>query len=1168
MIDLPRIFGEPGHTLLGGVPEGYDALLLTAVRRRMPERDILVVARDEGRMTSLAEALAFFGGDRDLVVFPAWDCLPYDRVSPNPGVVSRRIAALAKLAARQTGAGRLVLTTVAAALQRLPEAEGVAAMRFPIAVGNPLDLAALTGFLAKAGYARTGTVTDPGEFALRGGLLDLYPAGADLPLRIDLFGEDVESIRTFDPGTQRSAEAITAADVMPMSEVILDEASITRFRGGYVDLFGAMTGGDALYESVSAGRRHAGMEHWLPLFHRALRTLFDAVPGATVVLDHQIAALCDARFAMIDEHYQARQDIPTGLLAGDLPTYRPIEPQRLYLTPETWRKGLVGRPVVELSPFTEAMADESGSTATVDAGCRRARDFAIARRSADISLLDAVRDALVAERSAGRRVVVAGFTTGSRDRMISLLADHGVDRLVSADTWAEVSRTTPDHVAVVAFGLDHGFETPDLLVLSEQDVFGDRLIRPARRQRRADALLAEVSRIGEGDLVVHVEHGIGRFDGLQTLSLGNAPHDCLRLLYDGGDRLYVPVENMDVLSRFGPAEGDVPLDKLGAANWQARKARLKKRISDMAGQLLKVAADRRLRPGRTLEPTTGPYEEFCARFPYSETEDQSRAIADVLADMASGTPMDRLICGDVGFGKTEVALRAAFVAAMNGAQVAVVVPTTLLARQHAKTFSERFAGLPVRVAQLSRLVAARDARAVKEGLADGKVDIVVGTHALLAANVSFKDLGLLIIDEEQHFGVRHKEALKQLRADVHVVTLTATPIPRTLQMAMTGVREMSVIATPPVDRLAVRTFITPFDPVVIREALQRERFRGGQIYYVCPRIADLDDVAQRVRAMMPDIRLAIAHGRMPAKQLESVMTAFYDGAVDALISTAIVESGLDIPTVNTLVIHRADLFGLAQLYQLRGRIGRAKLRAYAYLTLPNKHVLGHAAEQRLVVMQKLDNLGAGFSLASHDLDIRGAGNLLGEEQSGHIREVGIELYQQLLQEAIESLRATQSGAAAPAGDWSPQINLGTAVLIPDDYVSDLDVRLGLYRRVADLRDRSEIDAFAVELADRFGTIPDTVNHLLDIVAIKQLCRAAGVAKLDSGDRGAILAFRNDSFANPEGLVAFIAAQAGTIKLRPDHRLVVVRDWGLVDRRVKESQRLLADLGRIAAAAPR
>jgi len=1163
VIPYERIFGEPGRANVGGVPEGFDALVLAEAAARLPGRDLIFVARDEPRMMQTAEALAFFGAGVRALAFPAWDCLPYDRVSPNPAVLSRRLEVLLRLARPEPG-GRVLLTTVAAATQRVPLAASLAGWRRTLAPKGRLEPEELARFLAAVGYLRVGTVSEPGDFALRGGIVDVFPTGAAAPVRVDLFGEEIEALRSFDPLTQRSTGPVEAVDLLPMSEAVLDEQAVTRFRQGYQALFG--TGGDdPLYASISAGHRHPGMEHWLPLLHERLATIFDYLPGAAVVLDHQAEAVREARQALVAEHYQARLDAPKGLLAGEAPVYRPVPPDGLFLDDAAWEAALAGRPVAAFSPLAELASTEAGEGASYDAGARQARTFAAARLAQDVNLFDAVRDAVNAERGQGRRVVVTGFTDGSRDRLRTLMADHGVGGLATVAAWSEVEGLPKATVALATLGLEHGFETPEMVLLAEQDILGDRLARPARRPRKAEAFLAEAQQIAEGDLVVHVEHGIGRYEGLQTLQLGNAPHDCLKVVYDGGDRLFVPVENIEVLSRYGPAEGDVALDKLGAAQWQQRKARLKKRIAEMAGELLKVAAERRLRPGRSMTPPEGLYEEFCARFPYAETEDQARAIADVLQDLASGLPMDRLICGDVGFGKTEVALRAAFLAAMSGTQVAVIVPTTLLARQHARTFRERFANLPVRVEQLSRFVAAKKAREVKQGLAEGTVEIVVGTHALLAKDVAFKDLGLLVIDEEQHFGVRHKEALKRLKADVHVLTLTATPIPRTLQMALVGVREMSVIATPPVDRLAVRTYVTPFDPVTVREALMRERFRGGQSYYVAPRISDLETVAERLRVLTPEIKFAVAHGRMAPTQLEAAMGAFYDGEVDVLLSTAIVESGLDIPRVNTMVVHRADMFGLAQLYQLRGRIGRAKLRAYAYLTLPNKHVLGKAAEQRLGVLQRLDNLGAGFSLASHDLDIRGAGNLLGEEQSGHIKEVGVELYQQMLEEAVAQARAEAEGARRLGdGDWSPQINLGTAVLIPEDYVADLDVRLGLYRRIGAVRDEAELNALAVELADRFGPLPDSVNHLLDVVAVKQLCRQAGVQRFDAGDGGAVVTFRNDSFANPAGLVGYIAQQAGTVKLRPDHRLVVVRPWAAVATRVTESRRILADLAKVAA----
>ena len=664
-----------------------------------------------------------------------------------------------------------------------------------------------------------------------------------------------------------------------------------------------------------------------------------------------------------------------------------------------------------------------------------------------------------------------------------------------------------------------------------------------------------------GDLVVHVDHGIGRFVGLTNIEAAGAPHDCLEIHYAGGDKLFLPVENIELLSRYGSEETAVELDRLGGAGWQTRKARMKSRIREIAAELIKIAAERQLREAPRLALGTGLYDEFCAGFPYEETEDQRTSIDAVIDDLAAGRPMDRLVCGDVGFGKTEVALRAAFLSVMNGKQVAVVVPTTLLARQHAKTFADRFRGFPVNVAQVSRLVAPAQVAKVKQGLAEGSIDIVIGTHALLGKTVKFKDLGLVIVDEEQHFGVAHKEKLKSLRAEVHVLTLTATPIPRTLQLALTGVRELSIIASPPVDRLSVRTFVTPFDPLVVREALLRERYRGGQAFYVVPRIEDLPDAKEFLDKNVPEIRVAVAHGQMPSGVLEDIMSAYYDGKYDVLLSTTIIESGLDIPTANTLIVHRADRFGLAQLYQLRGRVGRSKVRAYALFTLPPERKITAQAERRLKVLQSLDSLGAGFQLASHDLDIRGAGNLLGEEQSGHIKEVGYELYQQMLEEAVMSLKA---GIAAPVADrWSPQITIGTPVLIPDDYVADLHVRLSLYRRLSELEDEGEIDAIGAEMVDRFGPMPEEVKQLLAIVAIKTLCRRANVEKVEAGPKGVVLSFRDGSFANPDGLVRYIRDRGPSARVRPDMKVVFFEDWERPEARLKGTARILRSLVNLA-----
>jgi transcription-repair coupling factor (superfamily II helicase) len=716
-------------------------------------------------------------------------------------------------------------------------------------------------------------------------------------------------------------------------------------------------------------------------------------------------------------------------------------------------------------------------------------------------------------------------------------------------------------VALAVLGLDSGFETADVAVITEEDILGERLVRPRRQSKRAENFIAEATSLSAGDLVVHVDHGIGRFHGLRAIEAAGAPHDCLEIHYASGDKLFLPVENIELLSRFGSEGAGVELDRLGGAAWQSRKARMKNRIREIASELIKVAAERQLREAPRLTVAPGLYDEFCAGFPYEETDDQEASIAAVLNDLSAGRPMDRLICGDVGFGKTEIALRAAFIAAMNGKQVAVVVPTTLLSRQHFKTFSDRLRGYPLNVAQASRLVSPRELIAVKRRLAEGDIDIVVGTHALLGKAIKFKDLGLIVVDEEQHFGVAHKEKLKQLRAEVHVLTLTATPIPRTLQLALSGVREMSIIATPPVDRLAVRTFVSPFDPVVVREALLRERYRGGQTFYVCPRIEDIAGAKEFLDKNVPEVRVAIAHGQMPPTMLEDVMSAFYDGKFDVLLSTAIVESGLDIPTANTIIVHRADMFGLAQIYQLRGRVGRAKLRAYALLTLPPKRKITPQAERRLKVLQSLDTLGAGFQLASHDLDIRGAGNLLGDEQSGHIKEVGYELYQQMLEEAVMSLKA---GISAPVADkWSPQITIGTAVLIPEDYVADLPVRLSLYRRLSEIEDDQAIEGFAAELVDRFGPLPEEVEYLLQVVAIKSLCRRANVEKIEVGPKGAVLSFRDNIFSNPDGLISYIAKHEAGARVRPDMKVVFFDEWESPKARLRGAAGILRALAGLA-----
>jgi transcription-repair coupling factor (superfamily II helicase) len=1159
-LPVERLLKAP-HMIASGVPEGLDALLLGELARQTPRgAPILHIARDANRLVTLEDAIAFFAPDVTALTFPAWDGVPYDRVAPNADTIARRITTLSELTHRETvgnTSSLIVLTTVNAVVQRVPPRAFIAASSIRLAAGNAVSMQELVERLELSGYGRAGTVTDPGQYAVRGGILDLYPPGAQ-PVRFDFFGDTLESIRAFDPETQRTAARLDTVELLPMSELVLPPDVRRAFRQRYVELFGPVTGDDPLYESISAGRQHQGMEHWLPLFHDRLDMLFDYLPNALVSLDPLVDDARIKRLEQVVDHYEARAQALERKTFG-APPYHPVPPESMFLSEAEWLQAVTSRQTIALDPFEHP---ETPGGKIVSFGGRQGRSFAAERQTEGGNVFDAVVAHAKRLKGEEKRVIVACWSNGARERLATLLFEHGIGETEGVATFADAIALPDVTTAFAVLPLETGFEAPGLAVIDEQDILGDRLVRKTRGKRRAD-VLTEVSSLSVGDLVVHADHGIGRFVGLTAIEAAGKPHDCLELHYSGGDKLYLPVENIELLSRYGSDEAGVQLDRLGGVAWQTRKARLKKRIRDMAEKLIKVAALRELRQAPVLTPPDGLYDEFSARFPYEETEDQETSIEAVLDDLSSGRPMDRLICGDVGFGKTEVALRASLIAGLAGKQVAVVVPTTLLARQHFYTFTDRFRGYPVKIAQTSRLVTAKERAAVKKGLKSGDIDIVIGTHALLAKSIEFANLGLLIVDEEQHFGVQHKERLKQLREDVHVLTLTATPIPRTLQLALSGVREMSLISTPPVDRLAVRTYVTPFDPVILREALLRERFRGGQTFYVVPRIFDLDDAAAFLEEHVPELKVARAHGQMGSRELDSVMNAFYDRQYDLLLSTSIVESGLDIPSANTLIVHRADMFGLAQLYQLRGRVGRSKIRAYAYFTIPADARLTLGAERRLKVLQSLDTLGAGFVLASHDLDIRGAGNLLGEEQSGHIREVGFELYQSMLEEAVAALRGGQEGEVED--QWSPRINLGTSVLIPEDYVPDLQVRLGLYRRLSGVETHDAIEAFAAELIDRFGPLPEEVRHLLDVVEIKGLCRQAGIEQIDAGPKGAVIAFRNKTFANPEGLIAFIREEGTRVKLQPDHRLIYYANWTTPEARLQGTRELLKYLVKIAAA---
>ena len=1163
MTDLNRILAADNPLVLASLSQGAVPLVLSDLARAAHGGSkgarAVLIASDDQAMSAVVEAAPFFAPELTVIDFPAWDCLPYDRSSPALSVSARRLAALQALQRPLTGP-QLFVTTANAVMQRVLTPFRIREATKLLKPGMEIGHDALSALLTRQGYARSDSAVDAGEFAVRGSIFDIYPSGLDAGLRLDFFGDELESLRLYDPATQRSTGPVDEHLLLPASEALLDDDTIKRFRTRYREMFGAAATSDPLYQAVSEGRRLAGMEHWLPLFEERLATVFDHLgEDDTVIIEGAALRSGEQRLSEIADYHAARTES-----AAQAPgSYRPLAAERLYLAADEWADILESRPVHRTSIFAEPESPRA-----IDLGFSSSRDFA-PERSRGENVYEQASRYIAAQTKSGRRVVLAAYSEGSRKRIVGQLGEAGKAAPTAADDWqGALAIAAGGTAAAVVLPLEHGFAHDDLEVLTERDLLGDRLVRRKRRKKDSDAFLAELSALTPGDLVVHLDHGIGKYLGLESIPVGKSPHDCVALEYRGGDKLFVPVENLDVLSRYGSETENAVLDRLGGEAWQKRRSKLKERIREIAHELLRTAAKRALQKAPVIEPEPQSYDPFVDRFPWNETDDQERAIEDVIADLSDGKSMDRLVCGDVGFGKTEVALRAAFITAMSGRQVAMIAPTTLLARQHYAGFKERFGGFPLEIGRLSRLVPPKEASETRDGLASGKVDIVIGTHTLLSKNVQFKRLGLVIVDEEQRFGVTHKEKLKALRTNVHVLTLTATPIPRTLQMAMSGLRELSVIQTPPVDRLAVRTYVMEWDDMVMREALLREHHRGGQSFIVVPRIADMPDMEQWLRDTVPEVKFVAAHGQMTPKDVEERMSAFYEKKYDVLLSTTIVESGLDIPSANTIIIHRADRFGLAQLYQLRGRVGRAKVRAYAYLTHNQDEQLSEVAEKRLKVLGDLDSLGAGFQLASHDLDIRGAGNLLGDEQSGHIREVGFELYQSMLEDAILAAKAGDAGLEEDRSGLSPQITVDAPILIPEDYVPDLAVRMALYRRLNDVSDKEQIEALAAEMIDRFGPLPSPTENLVKLIEIKAQALEANIAKIDLGARGALVTFHNDDFPDPAGLLAYVDRLKGTAKLRPDMKLVIERNWNDPKSRLNGLFQLTRGLSTIARKAHR
>ena len=1111
------------QTIMAGVPVSAQAYFIAqALEKTGPlHRSVVCLLDAEEDLFAFAQALEAFTPHLSPLVFPAWDCLPYDKISPSSKLMGQRLNVLSSL---NKDSNQVVITTVKAISSFLPPRTLLSRHLFQAKKGDQKVRENLLNYLCQHGYVRVDKVEQKGDYAIRGGLIDLYPSNASNPLRLDFFDEDLDSIKSFSVESQLSLNEEESFHLSPISEVLLTDETIDHFRHQYRALFGTQGQNDPLYQSIAQSIPYQGMEHWMPLFYDNPASFSDYLHSPLVIYNARAWDGLDVFHEKVQAYYDFRQES----LRLQQDTYRSLPPSTLYIPENVLKKQLTSFAQVELTSFNPKGAQDFGARVLHSLRLKQEN------RREVYNLLKKH----LAETS--KKVVFAAATPGSLEVMKTALETIKIKPEIRS--WHEVTTSASNTPSLLVLPLVHGFETDHFQIISEEDLYGARLSKkPKPTDKSKKKNLLEIAQFQEGDFLIHEEYGVGSYAGLVTLTIQGAQHDCVCLVYADGDKLYVPVENLNILSFYANKFSPTTLDKLGSSSWQARKARAQEKIKEIAEKLSKIAAQRHLVEAPSYFPNPS-FEEFCHRFPYPETEDQARTIQEVVDDLSKKTPMDRLVCGDVGFGKTEVALRAAFIVASQNAQVAILTPTTILARQHFETFQRRFRGFPLKIALISRFQSTSEAKKIREAAATGDIDIVIGTHSLLASSTTFKNLGLLIIDEEQHFGVTQKEKMKALYPHAHILALSATPIPRTLQMAVSGIRDLSLITTPPIERLPVHTWVMPYDPLPIKEALIRERQRGGQSFCVCPRVSDIGPLLRSLTALLPGFKMAVAHGGLPSKELEQIMIDFCDRRYDVLIATNIIESGLDIPSANTLVVYRSDLFGLAQIYQLRGRVGRAKNQGYAYFTFTPDKTLTQTAERRLEVLQSLRGLGGSFQVASYDMDIRGSGNIVGEEQSGQVESVGVGLYHHMLEEALAELKANPDKPVTLSTDWAPQISLGLEVLIPPAYIPDDGLRLSLYRRISELSDDSETENFRVEMADRFGPLPLETDNLIQIVSLRNLCKELNIQKLESGPNGVLVTFYKNIFLDGPQMMRFIQASYGTVKARPDQKLVILKAW--------------------------
>jgi len=1103
------------------------------------DRNIVVILKDEDSCEKFLKQIKFFINDSgiEIIKFPAWDSKPYDRLSPSIMVQTLRLSALYKLAC--SNKRKVIVTTIPALLLRVVDSNLIKNSTIRLSVGDSTDFSDLINKLSELGYQRSSTASDLGEFAVRGSIIDIIDNTNGRGFRIDFFGNKIDIIRTYDPITQLSQSSINEIIIFSASEVIIDTASREYFLEGYKNLSPSYFN-DSIYQAVKEHRRYMGLEYWLPLFYEKLYSIDGLFKGFEYIFFDDPESAYNNFSREINNGYEQRKQYSGTKYSED---YVPIEPNLLWLGKEEFSE-IISSQNANCFIWNKSKGNEDDNIRSVSSflnlsALTKEDSFAMFQKY----------------RKEYKNIVVIGCSSkGSLERLKSGLFERNIAYL-EIEQFDQKTITSKSCVYLGFFHISSSFQVENIAFIAEQDLIHVKTQKNLSKAVDIEKIKSEISNYSIEDYIIHKTHGVGRYVGIVAIKVSENNHDCLKLIYDNNDILYLPVENVDFISKYKGSDENIKLDKLGSLGWQQTKAKVKNRIKEIALKLLEIAARRKTSSAPVYETRADEYNKFCDEFPYVETNDQLNAITDIEEDLKLGAPMDRLLCGDVGFGKTEVAMRAAFMVAaseVNPAQVVMIVPTTLLARQHYINFTKRFEKTSINIKQISRLVTSKEVKQIKNDLSDGQIDIIIGTHALLAGDIKFKNLGLLIIDEEQHFGVKQKEKIKELSTNCHVLTLSATPIPRTLQMSIVGIKDLSLLATPPVDRLAVKTYVIPYDRHIIREAILKEHERGGSIFYVTPRVEYIEAIISGLKELVPEVRIRAAHGKMKPSEIEDIMIDFYNRKFEVLVSTTIIESGIDLPFVNTMIIDRAEMFGLATLYQLRGRVGRDKIKAFAYLAT-NKSKINDEAKARLEVIRSLDHLGGGFSIASSDMDLRGFGNLLGEEQSGQIKEVGLELYQSMLSEAILNLKSNKKDVS---DEFNPIINLGLPVFIPDNYIADVSTKLSIYRKASKLENYEQIDEFSDELIDRFGKFPLEVANFILTIKIKSECKKLNIEKIDIGEKAILIGFKDNLFKEPEKLLSYIGINPGIVRFRPDQKIILQRQFSKAEDRIEYLRQFL------------